>query len=122
MNFTLQAQILPGHVYYGNQYEILDHLTNIMANAFLKSNPPSIGPHEENCFCLECRMTRVNRILTSQDVTPEMLHRVFFTQLTSSRETIQDQKFLHTMEEITIGYAYKRKCLDDSGSPVLDAG
>ena len=85
------------------------------ANAILISAPPPHGPHAEYCFCVVCKIERVSRILASRQVTLAMLHHVFFTELTETRERILDIKYSHTLEEIVVGYSYKRKCLDGTG-------
>ena len=84
------------------------------ANRILNLAPTAQGPHEEKCFCYACRNERVARIQRA-NVNIAMLHRVYFTQLTETRETILDTKYLHTLEEIVIGYTYKKMCLDGSG-------
>ena len=77
------------------------------ANRILNLAPTAHGPHEEKCFCYACRNERVARIQRA-NVNLAMLHRVYFTQLTETRETILDTKYLHTLEEIVIGYTYKK--------------
>ena len=74
-----------------------------------------MGQHRAVCFCITCRSSKVARVMQAAQLTPAVLHRVYFTQLTRSRETILDMKYQHTLEEIVMGYSYKRKCLASSG-------
>ena len=86
-----------------------------MANNFLLGSQQVIGPHLDGCFCTTCRDRKVNTLLARTNVSLEMLHRVYVTSLTRSREEMLDVQFNFTKEEIIIGYSYKRKCLQGTG-------
>ena len=85
------------------------------ANSFLLSHPPVHGPHNEHCFCVRCRNSEVDRLMQRRNLTTQELHRILFTELTQTRETILDTQFEHTKQEVIVGYCYKQRCLAGTG-------
>ena len=89
-----------------------------MANQFLISATPpqgAEGPHVNNCLCAVCRSSRVGDILMLPNITVDNLITMFFQNLKTTKSQMLDAMFLHTMEEITVGYAVKRPSLYGSG-------
>ena len=50
-----------------------------------------------------------------RNLTTQELHRILFTELTQTRETILDTQFEHTKQEVIVGYCYKQRCLAGTG-------
>jgi hypothetical protein len=80
-------------------------------NVFLLDN---LQLHNNSCFCGACRM-RHSEGINAHRRTRDELRNHFIRTIPLTRESRSDAVFEITLKQITMGYVYRKKCLENTG-------